>query len=70
MLGLCVPMAQAQQSLEKPVMVNLLLTSDQAKLMVETLGQIGCQTVQQMMICQRAAELLRDIQRQVREQIK
>ena len=75
LLGLC-STAQAQQLISDPLpltiapRITLSVTIDQAQMVVETLGQIGCQNVQQMMTCQRAAELLRDIQRQVREQQK
>lgn len=70
LLGLCVGHAQAQQPLTVPPQVHLTLTVDEAKLIVETLGQIGCQNVQQMMLCQSAAVVLRSIQSQVREQQK
>ena len=68
LLGLCFSGAQAQQPL--PPQVHLTVTVEQAQLMVETLGQIGCQNVQQMILCQRAADLLRELQRQVRDQQK
>ena len=68
LLGLC-STAQAQQSLEE-TRVNLSLTIEQAKLVVETLGQISCQTVAQLQGCDVAKVLLRDIQRQVRDQQK
>ena len=67
LLGLCGG-AQAQQPL--PPQVHLTVTPEQVQLMVETLGQIGCQNVQQMILCQRAADLLRELQRQVRDQQK
>ncbi len=71
MLGLCFPQpVQAQQPLEEP-RVTLSLTIEQAKLLVETLGQISCQTVaQQLQGCDVAKVLLRDIKRQVLEQQK
>jgi hypothetical protein len=50
--------------------VNLKLTVEQTKLIVETLGAIGCQNVTQLIVCQRAAELLAEIRRQAAAQIK
>lgn len=53
-----------------PPGVSLSLTAEQTRLIVQTLGQIGCQTVTQFTICEEARDLLREIQRQAREQIK
>ncbi len=50
--------------------VTLKLTVEQTKLIVDTLGAIGCQNVTQLTVCEQARDLLRDIQRQAREQLK
>ncbi len=50
--------------------VHLDLTVEQTKLIVETLGAIGCQNVQQLIVCQAAAELRNTIRDQVKGQVK
>jgi hypothetical protein len=59
----------AQQLPAQPP-VKLELTVEQTKLIVETLGAIGCQNVTQLVLCQRAVELLAEIRRQAKEQVK
>ncbi len=60
------PVAFAQETPK----ITLLVTVDQAMLLVQTLGAIGCQNVTQLMVCQQAAELLRDIREQAKLQVK
>ena len=48
--------------------ITLGITTAQAELIVQTLGQIQCQTVSQMAACFKASDLLKDIQNQVRAQ--
>jgi siroheme synthase len=50
--------------------VTVSMTMEQAQLVVQTLGQIGCQNVTQMAVCQQAVELLRDMREQLRAQVK
>jgi hypothetical protein len=50
--------------------VALSLTADQAMMIVQTLGQIQCTTVSTLATCQKAAELLKEIQEQARSQVK
>ena len=50
--------------------LTLHVTTDQAMLLVQTLGAIGCQNVTQLMVCQQAAELLREIREQAKMQGK
>lgn len=45
--------------------VSLKLSVDEAQLIVETLQQIGCQTVGQMATCNLAVQTLKDIREQV-----
>lgn len=59
-------LAQAQEVGEPKV--NLRVSIEQAMLIVQTLGQIGCQNVTQLIICQQAAELLREIREQAKAQ--
>lgn len=66
--GLASP-ALAQQLPTQPP-VTLTLEVEDAMLIVQTLGQIGCQNVQQLMACNRAAALLLKIQDQVKAQGK
>ena len=60
----------ALAQLEPPTKVTLSIEVEQARLIVETLKAIGCGTVAQMMVCNEAAKLLRDMQEQLREQVK
>lgn len=50
--------------------LQLTVTVQQAMLIVETMKAIRCDTVQQMIVCQQAKELLEAIQAQAREQQK
>jgi hypothetical protein len=50
--------------------IRLELSVEQTKLIAQTLGAIGCGNVQQMMVCEQAAELLREIRKQATEQVK
>ncbi len=47
---------------------RISLSPDQAHLMVQVLGAVACPTVAQMVMCQKAKELLESIQSQAREQ--
>ena len=58
----------AQQQLPAQPPVTLTVEVDEAMLVVQTLGQIGCQNVQQLMVCERAKRLLKKIQDQVKLQ--
>jgi hypothetical protein len=60
-------LAQAQEVVPK---VTLSITVEQAQLIVQTLGQIGCQNVTQLAVCQQAADLLRDMREQIKAQVK
>ena len=62
--------ALAQQQLPAQPPVTLTLEVEDAMLIVQTLGQIGCQNVQQLMVCERAVTLLRKVQDQVKAQQK
>lgn len=55
---------------EEPPKLNLMVTQEQAQLIVQTLGAIGCQNVTQMAVCQQAVELLKDIREQAKAQLK
>jgi siroheme synthase len=55
---------------QEPPKVTVSMTVEQAQLVVQTLGQIGCQNVTQMAVCQQAVELLRDMREQLRAQVK
>jgi len=55
---------------EQPTQVSLILTADQARLIVQTLGQLSCPTVAAMAQCRVAEETLREMQRQLRDQVK
>ena len=59
--------ALAQQP---PPKVTLSIEVDQARLIVDMLGAINCGTVTQLMVCQQAADLLRQMQAQLRAQVK
>ena len=71
---LCGHTALAQQSSTQPAgellapKLTLSVTTEQAMLIVQTLGQIGCQNVTQLVICHQAAELLREIREQAKAQ--
>jgi hypothetical protein len=62
-------LAQAQDIPTQPKL-TLSLTVEQAQLIVQTLGAIGCQNVTQLAICQQAVDLLRDIREQAKAQAK
>ena len=59
--------ALAQQ---KQPPVTLTIEVEDAMLIVQTLGAIGCQSVQQLIMCERAVVLLRKVQDQVKAQGK
>lgn len=61
-------LAQQLPVVEKPI--TLSLTDEQTKLVVQTLGAIGCQNVTQLVMCLEAAKLRAEIQLQAREQVK
>ena len=61
--------AFAQQPPVQPP-IKLELTAEQTKLIVDTLGAIGCQNVTQLVLCQRAVELLAEIRHQVKGQVQ
>ena len=61
-------LAQAQE-LGAPKL-TLSVTQEQAQLIVQTLGAIGCQTVTQLVVCQQALELLREVREQARAQLR
>jgi hypothetical protein len=60
----------AEQQLPAQPPVTLTLEVEDAMLIVQTLGQIGCQNVQQLTACNRAAALLLKIKDQVKAQGK
>ena len=60
-------LAQAQEVVPK---LTLSVTTEQAQLIVQTLGAIVCQNVTQLAICQQAAELLRSLREQIKTQVK
>ena len=62
--------APAQQLPAPEQKVALSLTVEQVKLIAEALPMIGCQNVAALIKCQMAIDLLREIQRQAREQVK
>lgn len=55
---------------QEPPKLTLSVTTEQAQLVVQTLGQIGCSNVTQLAICQQAVELLRDMRDQIKVQQK
>jgi len=57
------------QQLDAPK-VHLDLAVDEVKLIVETLGQIGCQNVTQLIVCEKARDTLKAIQAQAQAQLK
>ncbi len=59
--------AQAQELAPK---LTLSVTTEQAHLIVQTLGAIGCQNVTQLVVCDQAKELLRAIREQATAQQK
>lgn len=60
--------ALAQQAQQVEPKLKLELSVEDTMLIVQTLGQISCQTVQQLAMCNKAAALLADIQRQAKAQ--
>ena len=62
-------LAQAQGLPSEPKL-TLKVTTEEAMLIVQTLGAIGCRNVTELMTCQQAADLLRSIREQVRGQEK
>jgi hypothetical protein len=60
----------AQQQLPTQPPVKLTLSVEQVQLIVQTLPVIGCQSVAQLIVCQKAVELLAEIKRQTGEQVK
>lgn len=55
---------QAQQLVAEKVLLNLPV--EDVRLIVQVLGQVGCGNVQQLIVCNRAADLLRELQTQVK----
>lgn len=55
-------------AITEPGKLHLNLTVEQTMLIVQTLGQIGCQTVEQLARCNDAAALLAEIKRQAKAQ--
>ena len=62
--------ALAQQMQLAPPPVVLSIEVDQAQLIVETLKAINCGTVAQLMVCNEAITLLREMQQQLRKQVR
>ena len=60
--------ALAQQPITGVPPLHLEVTVEQAQLIVQTLGAIGCQNVTQLAICQQAVELLRNMREQIKAQ--
>ena len=50
--------------------VKLDLSVEHVQLIVQMLGAIGCGTVQQMIVCQQAVDVLGEIRSQAKEQLK
>ena len=68
-LLLCGAPALAQQLPTQPP-VTLTISVEQAMLIDQTLGQIGCANVQQLMVCMQALDLRSIIHEQVKAQDK
>ena len=62
--------ALAEELPAPPQTVALTLEVEQVHLIVSTLGAISCQNVTQLVVCQQAADLLRELRRQVKSQVK
>lgn len=70
-LGLLVLTSPAWgQGLKEEPHLKLDLSVEQAKLIAQVLGQVACGNVQQLMICNQAAELVGIIKKQAQEQVK
>ncbi len=74
LLGLSVG-ADAQQLPPPPsdpgaVGVSLKLSVEQLQLIVQSLPSIGCQNVQQLIVCNKAIALIEELKRQAKEQVK
>lgn len=67
LLGLVVS-AQAQQPPADASSLTLRVSTEEAMLIVQTLGAIGCQNVTQLAVCQRAADLLKSLREQLKAQ--
>ena len=65
---LCGHQVLAQQQLPVQPPVTLTIEVEDAKLIVQMLGAIGCQNVQQLIVCERARDLLKKIQDQAKAQ--
>ncbi len=66
---------EAQQSPPPPsdpgaVGVSLKLSVEQLQLIVQSLPSIGCQNVQQLIVCNKAIALIEELKRQAKEQVK
>lgn len=78
LLGLCglIPAAAAQQLPPAAALgdaspgVSLRLTVEQTRLIVQVLGQVGCQNVTQLIVCEDAAALLKEIRTQAASEVK
>ena len=55
---------------QEPQRVHLDLSVEQVMLVTGILGQLGCQTVEQLQRCQKAVELLKEIREQIKAQGK
>lgn len=66
--GVLLGLASVAQAQELPKTLDLKLTIEQTMLVTQVLGQVGCTNVTQLAICNRAVELLRSIQEQVKAQ--
>lgn len=68
-VGLLALTLPARAQVQQPP-IKLELSTDQAMLIVETLGQISCQKVSEQASCQLALQTIKDIQAQSRPQVK
>lgn len=55
---------------QQPQEVTVRLSPEQAQLIVQTLSAIGCQNVAQWVVCQQAADLLRELREQLKAQVR
>ncbi len=60
--------ALAQQPITGAPPLRLEMTTEQAMLIVQTLGAISCPNVTQLAICQQAVELLKSLREQIKGQ--
>ncbi len=64
--------AQAQQlpQIDKAPPIKLELSVEQVQIIVQSLPSIGCQNVQQLIVCNKAIALIEELKRQAKEQVK